>query len=299
MSQRQYNLFSGRRPPPGSGDRRRGGNGPQVFTVSRLVRAAHRTLEQQYSRILVEGEISNLRIVASGHAYFTLKDDAASLPVALWRSTLSRLRFRLHDGLALRVGGRLGIYPAQGKFQLYAEHAEPAGQGTLMQQLERLKAKLHAEGLFELQRKRPLPLWPRRIGVVTSATGAAIHDILKVTRRRCPSRILLAPALVQGESAPRTLLSALTRLQRMPEIDVIIIGRGGGAAEDLWAFNDEALARAIAACPVPVVSAVGHEIDVTICDLVADVRAATPSHAAELVTPELAGFRAQLDERVV
>ncbi|MCA9714901.1 MAG: exodeoxyribonuclease VII large subunit, partial [Myxococcales bacterium] len=147
MAQRQYNLFNGRSPP----GRRGGGgdDGPHVFTVSRLVRAAHSALEQQFSRILVEGEISNLRIVGSGHAYFTLKDDAASLPVALWRSTLSRLRFRLHDGLALRVGGRLGIYPAQGKFQLYAEHAEPAGLGSLMQQLERLKAALYAEGLFD------------------------------------------------------------------------------------------------------------------------------------------------------
>lgn len=278
---------------------RRGGSGPagpRVYSVSQVVRGANRCLEQNFPGLHVEGEVTNLRIVGSGHAYFTLKDDHASLPVAMWRSTLQRLRFRLRDGQKLHVVGRLGIYPAQGKFQMYADRAEEAGLGHLMRQFEELKAKLRTEGLFAPERKRELPLWPRRIGVVTSATGAAIHDVLKVTRRRCPSRILLSPALVQGDAAPASLRQAFVRLQQYPEIDVIIIGRGGGAAEDLWAFNDEQLARLIAECPIPVVSAVGHEVDVTICDLVADVRAATPSHAAELVAPDLAGWVEHLRE---
>jgi len=260
---------------------------PRIYTVSELVGGANRAVEAAYSSVWVEGEVSNLRIVASGHAYFTLKDPAALLPVAIWRSALARLRFRLADGQRLRVAGRLGIYPQQGKFQLYADRAEPAGLGALMLQLEQLKAKLSAEGLFAAARRRPLPTWPRVIGVVTSATGAAIHDILKVTARRCPSRILLAPALVQGDEAPASLLAALRRLQTWPGVDVIILGRGGGASEDLWAFNDEALVRAVAACPVPVIAAIGHEVDVTLCDFAADLRAATPSHAAELVVPDL------------
>ncbi len=279
--------------PPQRGN---GGAGPRVYSVSQVVRGANRCLEQNFPILHVEGEVTNLRIVASGHAYFTLKDDHASLPIAMWRSSLQRLRFRLRDGQKLRVAGRLGIYPAQGKFQMYADRAEEAGLGHLMRQFEELKAKLRAEGLFDPTRKRQLPAWPRRIGVVTSATGAAIHDVLKVTRRRCPSRILLSPALVQGDAAPASLRRALLRIQQYPEIDVIILGRGGGAAEDLWAFNDEALARAVAECPIPIVSAVGHEVDVTICDLVADMRAATPSHAAELCTPDRSALSEQLDD---
>lgn len=267
---------------------------PHVFAVSELVNRAHRSIEQQFPPLWVEGEITNLRLVNSGHAYFTLRDSHAVLPVAMWRSALSRLRHRLADGQLFRVYGRLGIYAAQGKFQLYAERAEPAGLGARMQQLEQLKAKLAAEGLFARERKRPVPAWPRIVGVVTSASGAAIHDILKVARRRCPVRILLSPAQVQGEDAAFSLVRALLRLQRRPGVDVIIVGRGGGAQEDLWAFNDEGLARAVAACPVPVVSAVGHEVDITICDFVADLRAATPSHAAELVVPDREGYLSRL-----
>lgn len=267
---------------------------PQVHTVSELVNRAHRSIEQAFPPLWVEGEITNLRIVSSGHAYFTLRDSHAILPVAMWRSALARQRYRLADGQAFRVYGRLGIYAAQGKFQLYAEKAEPAGLGARMQQLEQLKAKLAAEGLFARERKRPVPAWPRVIGVVTSASGAAIHDILKVARRRCPSRIVLSPAQVQGDDAPFSIVRALQRLQRIPGVDVVILGRGGGASEDLWAFNDEGLARAVAACRVPVVSAVGHEVDVTICDFVADLRAATPSHAAELVVPDRAAYQQRL-----
>jgi len=259
---------------------------PKIYSVAELVNRAHRVVEQTFNGVYVEGEVTNLRLVSSGHAYFTLTDGGALLPVAMWRSALTRLRFRLQDGMRLRVFGRPGIYAAQGKFQLYAERAEPAGQGALLLELERVKAKLASEGLFAASRKRPIPRWPTLIGVVTSPTGAAIHDIIKVARRRCPVHILLSPAQVQGDAAPQSIILALQRLQAVPGVDVIILGRGGGASEDLWAFNDEALARAVAACPVPVVSAVGHEVDTTLVDFVADLRAATPSHAAELVVPD-------------
>jgi exodeoxyribonuclease VII large subunit len=260
--------------------------GPTTLTVGQLVRAAHAALDARFGVVWVEGEVSNLRVGGGGHAYFTLKDDEAALPVAMWKSSLERLKFRLADGQKLRVCGRVGIFAKQGRFQMYADRAEPAGLGALMLELEQRKQKLAAEGLFDAARKRPLPRWPRIVGVVTSQHGAALHDILEVARRRCPMHVLLAPAVVQGPEAPSSIFRALTRLARRPGIDVIIVGRGGGSIEDLWAFNDERLARAIAACRVPIVSAVGHEVDVTICDLVADVRAATPSQAAELVVPD-------------
>ncbi len=271
------------------------GDGPPILSVSQLVRGANRFLELRFPKVCVEGEVSNLRVVASGHAYFTLKDDFANLPVTMWRSNVERLKFQMHEGQMLRVVGGLGIFVKSGRFQMYAERAEPAGLGARMQELEALKKALQAEGLFDSDRKRALPRWPRVIGVVTSGHGAAVHDILKVARRRCPSRILLAPAVVQGPDAPRSLVRALTRLWEYQDVEVIIIGRGGGSVEDLWAFNDERLARTIARSPVPVVSAVGHEVDVSISDMVADVRAATPSHAAELVVPDRAALVAHLD----
>jgi exodeoxyribonuclease VII large subunit len=282
----QLDLSLDQAPPPA----------PRVLTVSQAVRAADRLLEQHLSSIWVEGEVSNLRVAASGHAFFTLKDDEAVLPAAMWRSSLRRLRFELENGQRLRAFGRLGIYDRQGRFQLYVDRAEPSGLGELMLRLEQVKTRLAAEGLFDAERKRPLPAWPAIVGVVTSASGAAIHDVLKVARRRCPSRIVLVPASVQGDEAPASLVTALERIQRMPGIDVVIVGRGGGSSEDLWAFNDEELARTVARARVPVVSAVGHEIDTTICDLVADVRAATPSHAAELVVPDRARYVARLVE---
>ncbi|MBC8067075.1 MAG: exodeoxyribonuclease VII large subunit, partial [Deltaproteobacteria bacterium] len=272
-------------------------SGPEVLSVGALVRMAHGALDARFGMVWVEGEVSNLRVGAAGHGFFTLKDDEAMLPVAMWRSSIERLRFRLQDGQHLRVCGRVGIFAKQGRFQMYAERAEPAGLGARMLELEQRKAKLAAEGLFAVARKRPLPRLPRTVGVITSAHGAVLHDILQVAERRCPMRFLLAHANVQGEDAPRSLVRALVRLQRRPEVEVIILGRGGGSAEDLWAFNDERLARAIAACRVPVVSAVGHEVDVTICDLVADVRAATPSQAAELVVPDHAALRSALEVR--
>jgi exodeoxyribonuclease VII large subunit len=261
-------------------------SGPPTMTVAQLVRTAHAALDAKFGVVWVEGEVSNLRVGGGGHAYFTLKDDDAALPVAMWKSSVERLRFRLADGQKLRVCGRVGIFAKQGRFQLYADRAEPAGLGALMLELEQRKQRLAAEGLFDPARKRPLPAWPRTVGIVTSQHGAALHDILEVARRRCPMHLVLAPALVQGPEAPSSLARALVRLSKRGGIDVIILGRGGGSIEDLWAFNDERLARVIAACRVPVVSAVGHEVDVTICDLVADVRAATPSQAAELVVPD-------------
>jgi len=281
---------------PGAGPRTRGnGEGPPVITVSQLVQGVNRLLELRFPKLCVEGEVSNFRIVASGHAYFTLKDDFAGVPVTMWRSNVERLKFEMHDGQKLRVFGSVGIYVKSGKFQMYAERTEPAGLGARMQELEALKRTLQAEGLFDDDRKRPLPRWPRRIGVVTSAHGAAIHDILKVARRRCPSKILLASAVVQGPDAPRTIIRGIKRLCRVDDVDVIIVGRGGGSVEDLWAFNDERLARTIADSPIPIVSAVGHEVDVSVSDMVADVRAATPSHAAELVVPDLASVEHRLE----
>jgi exodeoxyribonuclease VII large subunit len=285
VSQTQGRL-SFRAPPPSR---------PTVWTVTQVVRGANHALEQRFSMLWVEGELTNLKYGGGGHAYFTLVDDEAALSVTMWRSSVERLRFRLGNGQALRVQGRLGIFAKQGRFQLYAERAEPAGLGALMLELEQRKARLAAEGLFDPARKRALPRWPRVIGVVTSPHGAAIHDVLEVARRRCPCHVVLAPAVVQGPEAPRSLVRALQRIGRWPGVSVVIIGRGGGSVEDLWAFNDERLARAVAACPVPVVSAVGHEVDVSLCDLVADVRAATPSHAAELVVPDHSAVAHRLD----
>lgn len=273
----------GERKRPAGRDR---GAGPPVWSVSQIVRGAHRVLEDRFSNIWIEGEVSSLKVGGNGHAFFSLVDEGAALPAAMWRTSVERLRFSLAEGQVLRVYGRLGVFPKQGRMQFYVDRAEPAGLGALMLELEQRKERLQAEGLFDPARKRPLPAWPRGIGVVTSAHGAAIHDILEVTRRRCPCRVVLSPAVVQGPDAPRSLARALRRVCGLAGIDVVIIGRGGGSVEDLWAFNDEQLARVIAGCPVPIVSAVGHEVDVTICDLVADLRAATPSHAAELVVPD-------------
>lgn len=267
----------------------------KAMRVRELVEKAHRTLERSFGPVWVEGEIANLKLAPSGHAYFSLRDGDANLNCAMWRTHVQRLRFRLESGKQVRIYGKLGIYVAQGRFQMYAERAEPAGIGDLMARFEALKAKLNAEGLFAQERKRSLPAAPRTIGVVTSASGAAIHDICRVIERRQPSRILLSSARVQGAEAPAELIQALRRLEAIEQVDVIIIGRGGGSLEDLWAFNDEGLARAVAACRVPVVSAVGHEVDVSLCDLVADLRAATPSAAGELVVRDQAELRARFE----
>ena len=270
--------------------------GPRIYRVAELVRLAGRALEARFADVWVEGEISGYRPQASGHGYFNLKDGEAVLPAVMFRSAMSRLRFRVEDGQKVRARGRLSIYEANGKFQIYVEQMEPAGLGALQLAFEQLKRKLGAEGLFDEGRKRALPFLPRRIGVATSATGAAVRDIIRVAERRGPTRILVAPCLVQGEAAPDDIVRALAALQRQPDIDLIIVGRGGGSLEDLAAFNDERVARAIAACRVPVISAVGHEVDFTIADFVADKRAATPSQAAEIAVPVHDELRARLVE---
>lgn len=259
---------------------------PEVYSVGEIVRLASRALEQRFRAVWVEGEVSNCRRMASGHVFFTLKDGGAQLQAVMFRSDAGRLKFELKNGDAVRCRGTLRIYDAQGKFQLYVDRAEPAGLGELMLAYEELKARLAAEGLFAEERKRPLPAVPRVIGVVTSPTGAAVRDIIQVALSRCPVRIIVSPTPVQGAEAPPRIVEALERLTRREEVEVVIIGRGGGSLEDLWCFNDERVARAVAACPVPIVSAVGHEVDFTLCDYVADRRAATPSAAAEIVVPD-------------
>ncbi len=267
-----------------------------AISVSELNRRARTLLEQGMTRVWVVGELSNLARPASGHLYFSLKDESAQIRCAYFlqrqRGPTVGQRSGFKDGDQMLAFGRVSIYEARGDYQLIVEQLEPAGEGALRRQFELLKIKLANEGLFDATRKKKLPALPGRVGVITSPSGAAIRDILSVLRRRFPSiPVIIYPAAVQGEPAAMELRSALAAAVRRKECDVLIIGRGGGSLEDLWSFNDEALARAIAACPIPVVSAVGHEIDFTICDFVADVRAPTPSGAAELVVPDQAEWK--------
>ena len=261
---------------------------PTVISVGELDRRLKRLLESETADVQVEGEVSGLKEPASGHAYFTLKDERedASIECVMYRTAAPRSRRLLKEGARVVLVGRATVYAPRGRLQLTADSAKPAGRGALLEALERLKEKLAGEGLFAEERKRPLPAEPRVIGVVTSADGAAIHDIVTVAFRRAPVRILLASAPVQGPGAAARIGRALQMLARVPDLDAIIVGRGGGSADDLSAFNDEDLVRLIAACRVPVVSAVGHEIDVSLTDLVADARAATPSQAAEMLVPD-------------
>ena len=258
-----------------------------MFTVAELTLRLKARLEEAFPAVWVEGEVSNLRSPASGHAYFTLKDDLAQLRCVLFRGRGRRVRFELADGLQVLVFGGLDVYAARGEYQLVVELMEPKGLGALQLAFEQLKRKLDAEGLFDAARKRALPPFPRTIGIVTSPTGAALRDMLHIIGRRFAElRVLVVPVRVQGEGAPAEIVQALRDLGEVAGLDVVIVGRGGGSIEDLWAFNDERVARAIAACPVPVISAVGHETDFTIADFVADLRAPTPSGAAELVVRE-------------
>lgn len=256
----------------------------RVWTVRNLVGALRTAVEQEYADLWVEGEISNFRPADSGHLYFTLKDGDAQLRVVMFRSQARLLRFQPADGMAVILRGKVTVYEQRGELQLIAEHLEPKGAGALLIAFEQLKARLAAEGLFDAARKRPIPAFPRRIGVVTSPRGAAIQDILNILRRRHESvGILIFPAQVQGEAAASEVSAGVEYFNRERSVDVIIVARGGGSAEDLAAFNHEGLARTIAASRIPVISAVGHETDVTITDFVADLRAPTPSAAAELV----------------
>jgi exodeoxyribonuclease VII large subunit len=258
----------------------------RVLTVGELARLIQEALEGELHRVWVIGEISNLRVAPSGHLYFTLKDDEAQLAAVLFRSAASRVRFRPVDGLEVVAGGRVRLYEARGTLQLYVDSLEPRGLGALRLQLQQLRDKLDAEGLLAPERKRRLPYLPRCVGIVTALGGAVIHDILATLRARLPNlRVIVRPVRVQGTGAEREIADAIREMCTVREVEVLIVGRGGGSSEDLSAFNDEGVARAIAAAGVPVVSAVGHEIDVTIADLVADARAATPTAAAELVVP--------------
>ena len=259
----------------------------RVYTVSELTASIKTTLEEGFPMMWVEGEISNLRTPGSGHAYFTLKDEGAQISAVLFRGRGRRVRFELEDGMQVLAFGGLDVYAARGQYQLVVEMMEPKGLGALQLAFEQLKRKLEAEGLFEEARKRPLPAFPRVIGIVTSPTGAAIRDMLNIIGRRFADlHILITPVRVQGDEAPGEIVQALVHLQEIANLDVIIVGRGGGSIEDLWAFNDERVARAIAGCRVPVISGVGHETDFTIADFVADLRAPTPSAAAEVVVQE-------------
>ncbi|HEX4649837.1 MAG TPA: exodeoxyribonuclease VII large subunit [Steroidobacteraceae bacterium] len=259
----------------------------EVYSVTRLNREVRTLLERGLPVLWVEGELSNFSQPASGHWYFSLKDRDAQLRCAMFRMKNALVGFTPRDGTQVLVRGRISVYEARGEYQLIVEHLEEAGVGALRREFERLKAKLAAEGLFALERKRSLPRFPRRIGVITSPSGAALHDVLQILARRFPpASVLIYPTAVQGLAAVPELVAALERASQRAEVDVLILARGGGSLEDLWAYNDERVARAIHASPLPVVSGVGHEIDFTIADLVADARAPTPSSAAEMVVPE-------------
>ena len=275
----------------------------RVHSVTELTVRVRDHLEAEFFEVWVEGELSNCRLWNTGHLYFTLKDSSSQLRGLMFRSALRYLKFKPADGLRVVARGRVSVYEPKGEYQLVCEHLEPHGLGALQLAFDQLKKRLQDEGLFDAARKRPLPALPRKIGVVTSLDGAAIRDIINVLRRRyANAHVVIRPTRVQGDGAALEIFRGLKAIGRVPGVDVVIVGRGGGAIEDLWAFNEEVVARAIAAMPVPVISAVGHESDVTIADFVADVRAATPSAAAELVVArkdEFAGRIDRLHERLV
>lgn len=259
----------------------------KIFTVSELTEQIREILEREYPSVWVQGEISNFHAAPSGHLYFTLKDDLAQIRCVMFKIQSRFLKFRLENGLNIVAWGRLSVYSMRGEYQLLLDTVEPLGLGSLMLAFEQLKARLAAEGLFDPGRKKPIPQFPRTVGLVTSPRGAAVKDMIRtITRRFRGVNILVSPASVQGDRAPEELAQAVSRLCAAGDVDVIIIGRGGGSIEDLWAFNDERVVRAVAECPLPTVSAVGHETDVTLTDFAADLRASTPSVAAELVVPD-------------
>jgi len=255
-----------------------------VITITELTRQIKYALETSFPRVWVEGEISNFKQHTSGHLYFTMKDEGAQLSAVMWRSRVANLTFQPEDGMKVIVRGSITVYPPRGNYQIDVEQIQPVGLGELQIAFERLKQKLAAEGLFDADHKKPIPEFPERIGIVTSETGAALQDIKSVLSRRHPSvEVLLAPVRVQGAGAAEEIAEAIKRMNRIGNLDVLIVGRGGGSLEDLWAFNEEVVARAIYASKIPIISAVGHEIDFSIADFVADLRAPTPSAAAELV----------------
>jgi exodeoxyribonuclease VII large subunit len=269
-----------------------------VLTVSQLTSDIRHLLESEFARVTVEGEISNCRPWTTGHVYFTLKDAGAQIRAVMFRSAARGLKFRLEDGQRVIARGRIGVYDVKGEYQLVCDRLEPTGAGALQVAFEQLKRRLEAEGLFATSRKRPLPFLPRKIGIVTSLDGAAVRDVVTVLHARyANAHLVIRPARVQGDGAAADVARGLAAIARVPGVDVVIVGRGGGSIEDLWAFNEEVVARAIAACPVPVISAVGHETDVTIADFVADYRAATPSAAAGAVVGRKDQVCAQVDRQ--
>ncbi len=271
---------------------------PRALSVSELNHQARHLLESSFMQVWVEGELSSFSRPSSGHWYFSLKDQKCQIRCAMFRGANQRIRTLPKEGDQIRIRGKVTLYENRGDFQIIVEHLEPAGLGPLQQAFEALKMKLQAEGLFDPARKKPLPVTPRHIGVVTSPTGAAIHDILTVLARRCPAiPVTLYPTAVQGQAATADIVNAIDRAQRHGVADVLIIGRGGGSLEDLWCFNEEAVARAIAGCSIPTVSAVGHEVDVTIADFVADLRAPTPSAPAEKISPDQSHWLRRLAEQ--
>ena len=286
-------------PGPGAGPELGAATGTapnrEIYTVARLNEEVARLLEDSFPLIWVEGELTNLARPRSGHMYFTLKDSRAQVRCALFRSSRMRLRFEPRDGMQVIARARVGLYGARGDFQLVVQELEPAGEGALRLAYDRLRLRLQEEGLFDPKQKRPLPSFPRQLGVVTSPTGAAVQDVLKVLGRRFPSLpVVVYPTRVQGEGAGEEIANAIRLAGRRAECDVLLVVRGGGSLEDLWSFNEEAVARAIHACPIPVVTGIGHESDVTIADFAADERAPTPSAAAERSSPS----RVELVERL-
>src|SRR5688572_24006363 len=268
----------------------------RIYTVAQLTARIRTLLEQQFFEIWVEGELSGCRVWNNGHMYFTLKGAGAQIKGVMFRSALRLLRFKPQDGLRVVARGRVSVYDPKGEYQLVCEHFEPEGLGARQLAFEQLKERLSAEGLFDPRRKRALPVLPRKIGVVTSLDGAAVRDIIHVLRRRyANAHIVIRPTRVQGDGAALDIARGMAAIARVPGVDVVIVGRGGGSIEDLWAFNAEVVARAIAGCPVPTIAAVGHETDFTIADFVADVRAPTPSAAAEMVVSRKDDFCARID----
>jgi len=269
----------------------------QVHTVSELTSLVRSTLESSFTEVWLEGEVSNLRAPSSGHLYCTLKDESSQIRAVLFRTTATRLRFALEDGLHVVARGRVTVYEPRGEYQIIVDYVEPKGRGALQLAFEQLRTRLAEEGLFDVDRKRPLPELPRTVGLVTSLSGAVIRDMLTVLHRRCPAlSIIIVPVQVQGEGSAEQIAAAIRMLSESGWVDVMIVGRGGGSLEDLWSFNEEVVVRAIAASRVPVVSAVGHETDVTLADFAADLRAPTPSAAAEAVAPVLAQIVSRLAE---
>ena len=277
-----------------------------IFSVTEINNSVKSLLEQQFTSIWIEAEISNLATPRSGHIYLTLKDDNAQIRAAMFRGNNMRLAFRPKDGMQVLVRGRLSLFAPRGDYQLIIDKMQEAGQGALQRAFEKLKAKLQQEGLFAEERKKTVPLRPGTIGIVTSPTGAAVHDILSVLQRRFPlTNVIIYPTQVQGAEAAAQIRGAIQRANQRQECDVLIVGRGGGSLEDLWCFNDEALARTIAESNIPVVSAVGHQVDFTIADFVADLRAPTPSAAAELLSADgdelqatLAGYQNWFESKI-